>query len=736
VRKNDSTLTTETALIFDAVHLFAKALHQLDKWQVARVFVCPERCSFVQVIKTHPLSCDGEETWDHGNSLVNLMKLEEMEGLTGKIQFDQQGLRVGFQLDVVELKKEGLTKVGVWTEAGGLNFTRNFTETYTEIVESLQNKTLIVTTIRSPPYSMVTQSERRVSGNEAFEGFAIDLIEEIAHILKFNYSFKWVDDGAYGFRNKETGEWNGLMGELLAQTADLAITDRTITYEREQAVDFSMPFMNLGISILYKKPLKKPPDLFSFLSPLSLDVWIYTAVAYFGVSILLFILARFSPYEWDNPHPCTEEAEVLVNEFSLCNSMWFTIGSLMQQGSDISPKAISTRMVAGMWWFFTLIMISSYTANLAAFLTVERMESPIESAEDLAKQTKIKYGCLESGSTRAFFRDSKLPTYSRMASFMESQKSPKVFTGSNNEGVQRVLDSPGNYAFLMESNSISYQTERNCELTQIGGLLDSKGYGIAFTPGSPYRIPISSAILQLQEKGRLHVLKERWWKERRGGGQCPDELKKMANELSLDNVGGIFVVLLAGMGVACAISIGEFIWKSRQLERKVNVRHSDLVRMAIAQTNTNMFYIKRAGADGVRGSIHTKHPDHKDPDWTVQSPEYHLVGPGQRLLLRTQPAAAPEPQDSLCPGPDIAVTRRGDPGPRLRGSRGSTIAELAAADPYGPIAEHHLRSELSLSGDSVTLPDSQEGEEAAGGRAGGRVSQVACHTSLCQLSWD
>jgi hypothetical protein len=39
-------------------------------------------------------------------------------------------------------------------------------------------------------------------------------------------------------------------------------------------------------------------------------------------------------------------------------------------------------------------------------------------------------------------------------------------------------------------------------------------------PGSPYRIPISSAILQLQEAGRLHILKTRWWKERRGGGQC------------------------------------------------------------------------------------------------------------------------------------------------------------------------------------------------------------------------
>jgi hypothetical protein len=60
--------------------------------------------------------------------------------------------------------------------------------------------------------------------------------------------------------------------------------------------------------------------------------------------------------------------------------------------------------VGGVWWFFTLIIISSYTANLAAFLTVERMVSPIESAEDLAKQTEIAYGTLDSGSTKEFFR--------------------------------------------------------------------------------------------------------------------------------------------------------------------------------------------------------------------------------------------------------------------------------------------------------------------------------------------
>lgn len=71
---------------------------------------------------------------------------------------------------------------------------------------------------------------------------------------------------------------------------------------------------------------------------------------------------------------------------------------------NICHQATSTRIVSGIWWFFTLIIISSYTANLAAFLTVERMITPIENAEDLASQTDITYGTLDSGSTMTFFR--------------------------------------------------------------------------------------------------------------------------------------------------------------------------------------------------------------------------------------------------------------------------------------------------------------------------------------------
>lgn len=73
-------------------------------------------------------------------------------------------------------------------------------------------------------------------------------------------------------------------------------------------------------------------------------------------------------------------------------------------GSELMPKALSTRIIGGIWWFFTLIIISSYTANLAAFLIVERMDSPVDSADDIAKQTKIDYGVVRDGATMTFFK--------------------------------------------------------------------------------------------------------------------------------------------------------------------------------------------------------------------------------------------------------------------------------------------------------------------------------------------
>ncbi|KAL1442623.1 hypothetical protein MTO96_030696 [Rhipicephalus appendiculatus] len=546
--------------------------------------------------------------------LEDAVKKTRFSGLTGPVWLDATGQRRNLSLYVAQLKRAGLTSVGTWSASSGLNITRAEKMFQDEIRSVLKNKTLRITTILNAPYVMLKKSAPKLEGNDRFEGFCVDLLREMSASLGFRYRLKLVRDGAYGTRDSQ-GRWNGMMRELVDMEADLAIGDLTITSEREQAVDFTMPFMTLGVSILYKKADQKRSLLF-FLSPLSGDVWLCVAAACVVVSVILCCVARAqsavcsrngaisrcygcyccgsclarSDSDWYNGTDSgrarldiikgqeavgsTElQRETLYcdggrnsvqpmvkTDFTLPNSFWFTISAIMRQGCDKSPRSASTRIIAATWWIFSFVLVSSYTANLASFLTNERLLSPIESAEDLAKQSAVRYGCVRSGSTQALFKESRHETYEMMWHAMKED-----LVSSIAEGIGRV--ERGGYAFIMESTSIEYAVQRRCQLKQIGGLLDSKGYGIATPPGSPYRNILSSTILRLQESGTLQKLKDRWWKVRHPLKRCPTETDESrtsgASELGLPKVGGVFVALLAGLGLACLIVFAELFCKAR-----------------------------------------------------------------------------------------------------------------------------------------------------------------------------
>lgn len=82
------------------------------------------------------------------------------------------------------------------------------------------------------------------------------------------------------------------------------------------------------------------------MNPLAIEIWLYVLAAYMLVSFTLFVMARFSPYEWNNPHPCLAESDMVENQFSVSNSFWFITGTFLRQGSGLNPKVHSVRCSA------------------------------------------------------------------------------------------------------------------------------------------------------------------------------------------------------------------------------------------------------------------------------------------------------------------------------------------------------------------------------------------------------
>uniref|UniRef100_A0A8C8D2W0 Glutamate receptor n=1 Tax=Oncorhynchus tshawytscha TaxID=74940 RepID=A0A8C8D2W0_ONCTS len=567
---SDSPPKYTSALTYDGVMVMAEAFRNLRRQKVDI-----SRRGNAGDCLANPAA-----PWSQGIDMERTLKQVWLQGLTGNVQFDHYGRRVNYTMDVFELKNNGPRRMGYWTDSDKLVLIQNEALNPNEIME---NRTVVVTTIMEGPYVMLKKNWELYEGNDQYEGYCVDLASEIAKHIGIKYKIAIVPDGKYGARDPETKIWNGMVGELVYGKAEIAVAPLTITLVREEVIDFSKPFMSLGISIMIKKPQKSKPGVFSFLDPLAYEIWMCIVFAYIGVSVVLFLVSRFSPYEWHTEEP--EEgtdgppSDQPPNEFGIFNSLWFSLGAFMQQGCDISPRSLSGRIVGGVWWFFTLIIISSYTANLAAFLTVERMVSPIESAEDLAKQTDIAYGTLDSGSTKEFFRRSKIAVYEKMWGYMKSAE-PTVFTKNTQEGVVRVRKSKGKYAFLLESTMNEYTEQRKpCDTMKVGGNLDSKGYGVATPKGSLLRTPVNLAVLKLSESGVLDKLKNKWWYDKGECGPTASGSKdKSSQALSLSNVAGVFYILVGGLGLAMLVALIEFCYKSRNEAKRMKLTFTEAMR--------------------------------------------------------------------------------------------------------------------------------------------------------------
>ncbi|XP_003229279.3 probable glutamate receptor [Anolis carolinensis] len=398
--------------------------------------------------------------------------------------------------------------------------------------------TMYVTTILEDPYVMAKGTE--------LEGYCIDLLEKLSEMLHFKYKVGVVKDGKYGVLSPN-GNWSGMIGEVVRKEADLAVAPLTITSIREDAVDFTQPFLHTGIGILLEKESAlEEASLFHFLTPFSKETWGGIAVAYLLSSLCLFLAARISPSEWDG----NDEFR-----YTFLNSLWFGAGAFTLQGVMPQPKSLAIRIISAIWWLFSIVLLTAYIAGFSFILESSSDQISIHNFEDLVKQRELDFGTMESSSTLQYFKNSKNPVQQMVYESM-NRKKDTVLAKNYQEAIQRVLNS--DYAFIGESISQDLAVARHCNLVRSPEVLGARGFGIATQKGSPWTNKLSVAILKLGESGELDYLRSKWWESR-----CAEDDDDHWSPLRPHALGGIFLILAMGLLLGLIVAVFELSRKSK-----------------------------------------------------------------------------------------------------------------------------------------------------------------------------
>lgn len=536
--------------IYDSVLLLANTFHRKledRKWHSMASLSCIRKNS---------------KPWQGGKSMLDTVKKFGVSGLTSFLEFTDNGTNPNIFFEILgtnygEDRGRGVSRLATWDPVHGLNGTL----TDRKLENNMRGVVLRVVTVLEEPFVMV--SENVLGKPKKYQGFSIDVLDALSNYLGFKYEIYVAPDHKYGSLQPD-GQWNGLMGELVFKRADVGLSALTITPERESVVDFTTRYMDYSVGVLLRKA-ERTVDMFACLAPFDLSLWACIAGTVLLVGILVYLL------NWLNPPRLPMGS---VSSTTLYNSMWFVYGSFVQQGGEVPYTTLATRMMMGVWWMFALIVISSYTANLAAFLTITRIENSIQSLQDLSKQTELPYGTVldsavydqvRSKAMNPFERD---PMYSQMWRMINRTGGADNNVEESKEGIRKVKY--GRFGFVWDAAVLEYvaNNDEDCSFYTVSNSAPDRGYGIAMQHGSPYRDIFSQRILELQQNGDMDILKLKWWpKDSPCDLYSSVQTRQRGNALDIHSFAGVFCVLAAGVVLSCLIAMVESWWSRRKGSR-------------------------------------------------------------------------------------------------------------------------------------------------------------------------
>ncbi|XP_062452131.1 glutamate receptor ionotropic, NMDA 3B [Rhea pennata] len=378
-------------------------------------------------------------------------------------------------------------------------------------------------------------------------GYCIDLLEKLAEDLPFDFELYIVGDGKYGaWKN---GRWTGLVGDLLSGTAHMAVTSFSINSARSKVIDFTSPFFSTSLGILVRTKDTASP-IGAFMWPLHWTMWV-------GIFVALHMTALFlTLYEWKSPYGMTPHGRNRMKIFSYSSALNLCYAILFGRTvSSKTPKCCTGRFLMNLWAIFCLLVLSSYTANLAAVMVGEKTFEELSGIHDPKlhhPSQGFRFGTVWESSAEEYIKKS----FPEMHEYMRRYNVPTTPAGVT----MLKTEPPKLNAFIMDKSLLDYEVsiDSDCKLLTVGKPFAIEGYGIGLPQNSPLTSNISEFISRYKSAGFIDLLHDKWYKMVPCGKRVFAVTETL--QMGIYHFSGLFVLLCIGLCGSLLTSLGEHIF--------------------------------------------------------------------------------------------------------------------------------------------------------------------------------
>ncbi|KAK3092084.1 hypothetical protein FSP39_025052 [Pinctada imbricata] len=329
-----------------------------------------------------------------------------------------------------------------------------------------------------------------------------------------------------------------MVGMVMRGEADIGVAPFTITATRDEVVDFLTPFQEEGVGIIMKKPDPNANRMFKMFLPFQYSVWVAIVATMIFIGFLQYIVHRLSPYN--------------MVRLRLVDALWMSFGAYVGQGGEYNPKFPSGRIILGIWWVFTIVVLALYTANLAAFLTITLAKTPIKNIAELSAQTEYKPLVKEGTNLISLFKNADSGTYAKIWSMMSDM--PVVKT--TDEAYDMVLSEP--YAFMTDVSQLEYRALTDCQNVDIAEETFNKaGLSFLVRENAPFLEAFNAHMIRMLEAGLIAKYRSNWWPSNSACNEA--SYTTTANSLDLDSIAGLYFVYCGMIALSLVVLFIEII---------------------------------------------------------------------------------------------------------------------------------------------------------------------------------